>query len=288
VREALNTFAPENFLQLQASDLGIIIKPYIVLGLVVAAVFALFLFVRLPGSQPDAAKAEDPNLAIGPTLGRLFRNNAYLQGVIAQAFYVGVQIMCWTFIIQYAVNEFNMSKSAAQNWNIVAMASFVLSRFICTYLLKYISPGGLLAVLSFGGAAFILGAMFIPSSAGFTITAFDTGLKAAGAGAYFVPLGLVSLVAVSSCMSLMFPTIYGIALRGLGDDAKLGSAGLILAIGGGAVFTPLQGWIIDQKDFFANLGLIDSTRASFIVSLVCFIVILAYGLRTKLVHHAKE
>jgi FHS family L-fucose permease-like MFS transporter len=278
VRAALDVADANAFLVSQNADINVIMLPYIILGIVVACVFAYFFFARLPGSETECEKVNDPKLQVGPTLKRLFKNGAYLQGVVAQAFYVGVQIMCWTFIIHYAVKEFNLPKSDAQSWNTVAMVTFVSSRFICTYLLKYVSPGGLLAALAMGGGALILGVMFIPASAGFAVP-FTTGLSG-----NFLPLGLASLVAVSACMSLMFPTIYGIALRDLGDDAKLGSAGLILAIGGGAIFTPIQGWIIDQKIDFLGLN---SMRFSFVVALVCFIVIAAYGLRTKLVHHAK-
>ena len=278
VRAALEVADSNAFLASQSADLGVIMTPYLVLGLVVACILAFFFFARLPGSKTECEKVSDPNLHVGPTLKRLFKNGAYLQGVVVQAFYVGVQIMCWTFIIHYAVTEFNLSKSVAQNWNKAAMVTFVSSRFVCTYLLKYVSPGGLLAALAVGGGALILGVMFIPASAGFCVP-FATGMQG-----NFLPLGLASLVGVSACMSLMFPTIYGIALRDLGDDAKLGSAGLILAIGGGAIFTPIQGWIIDQKIDFLGLN---SLRFSFIVALLCFIVIAAYGLRTKLVHHAR-
>ena len=284
-RQVLHDSVPEKFAAVQQTDLNIIVAPYVVLGIVVAAIFVFFLFVKLPGSSTG----EGSSLHVGDTLKRLLGNGAYIQGVAAQAFYVGVQIMCWTFIYHYAGNELGMSKSDAQSWNIAAMVIFVASRFICTYLLKYISPGGLLAVLGTGGAALILATMFLSKTAGFDISLFNTGLAGSAPGTYFLPLGLVSLVGVSGCMSLMFPTIYGIALRGLGDDAKLGSAGLIVAIGGGAFFPPLQGWIIDQKGFFAGLDFLynSSTRASFVVALVCFLVIIAYGLRTKLVHHAK-
>jgi FHS family L-fucose permease-like MFS transporter len=279
VRAVLEVADGSGFVASQSADLGVIMFPYLVLGVVVAGVLAFFFFARLPGSETECEKIEDPELKVGPTLKRLLKNGAYLQGVVVQAFYVGVQIMCWTFIIQYAVKEFGISKAVAQDWNKVAMITFVSSRFICTYLLKYVSPGGLLAALAMGGGALILGVMFIPASAGFAVP-FGTGLSG-----NFLPLSLASLVAVSACMSLMFPTIYGIALRDLGDDAKLGSAGLILAIGGGAIFTPIQGWIIDQKIDFLGLN---SIRFSFVVALVCFIVIAAYGLRTKLVHHAAK
>jgi FHS family L-fucose permease-like MFS transporter len=174
---------------------------------------------------------------------------------VAQAFYVGAQIMCWTFIIQYAESELGIAKSTAQNLNILAMIIFVSSRFICTFLLHYVKPGALLALLASGGFLLTLGTIFIQ---GYT--------------------GLYCLIGVSACMSLMFPTIYGIALEGLGDDAKLGSAGLILAIGGGCLMPPLQAAIIDLPP--VNLGFIElaSVRASFFLPAICFVVIASYGL----------
>jgi FHS family L-fucose permease-like MFS transporter len=172
--------------------------------------------------------------------------------VIAQVFYVGVQIMVWTFIIQYAENELGMSKADAQGYNMVAMAIFVTSRFICTFLLKYFKPSTLLTTLAIGGGIFTLGTIFIHGM-----------------------VGLYSLVAISACMSLMFPTIYGIALQGMGDDAKLASAGLILAIGGGCLMPPLQGLLIDHAHWFG--AALDSTRVSFVLPLICFIVIAAFG-----------
>ena len=170
---------------------------------------------------------------------------------------MGAQIMCWTFIIHYGVNELAMTKAEAQSYNMIAMIIFVSSRFICTYLLKFFNSGQLLMTLALGGGTFILGTIFL------------TGM-----------VGLYSLVAVSACMSLMFPTIYGIALKGLGEDAKLGSAGLILAIGGGSLMPPLQGLIMDMSPFSIGGFLLSSTRASFGLPLVCFIVNGIYGWNT--------
>jgi len=175
-------------------------------------------------------------------------------GVIAQAFYVGAQIMVWTFIIQYAGNELGMRASTAQGYNIIAMFIFVSSRFICTFLLKYVSPGGLLSALAIGGGALILGVIFIKG----------------------MP-GLYCLMGVSACMSLMFPTIYGIALDGLGDDAKLGAAGLIMAIGGGCLMPPLQAAIMDKDAFQFGSMTLSSTRVSFVLPFICFIAIAIYG-----------
>ena len=165
--------------------------------------------------------------------------------------------MCWTFIIQYGTNELGMTKEDVQSHNIIAMVIFVSSRFICTYLLKYINPGGLLTILAIGGGGFIL------------CTIFFSGM-----------VGLYSLIAVSACMSLMFPTIYGIALKGLGDDAKIGSAGLILAIGGGSLMPPLQGAIIDMPSFTIGDFMLSSTRASFCLPFICFLVIGFFGWNT--------
>ena len=145
----------------------------------------------------------------------------------------------------------------SQQYNIVAMAIFCVSRFICTFLLKYFSPGKLLMTLAIGGAVLTAGVI------GFQ------DIK-----------GLYCLVGVSACMSLMFPTIYGIALQGLGDDAKFGAAGLIMAILGGSVMPPMQAAIIDCHTI---LGM-PAVNVSFILPFVCFIVVMIYGYRSYRIH----
>ena len=175
-------------------------------------------------------------------------------GVVAQAFYVGAQIMLWTFIIQYAMNELGMAATTAQGYNILAMIIFVSSRFVCTYLLKFVNPGALLGILALGGIVCMAVLIFAGGHA-----------------------GLYALVAASACMSLMFPTIYGIALRGLGDDAKLGSAGLICAIGGGCVMPPLQGALMDGSGLVLGAHSLSATRMSFVLPMICFVVIAIYG-----------
>ena len=244
---------PGLFTQIQQNDLNVIIRPYLMLGIVVAFVFVIFAITKLPGSRNENVD----KLNLRPTLKRLFSNRLYLEGVVAQAFYVGAQIMCWTFIIHYGVNELEMTKTEAQSYNMIAMVIFVSSRFICTYLLKYINPGQLLMALALGGGLFTLGTIFI------------SGI-----------MGLYSLVAVSACMSLMFPTIYGIALKGLGEDAKIGSAGLILAIGGGSLMPPLQGAIMDMSSFSMGGFMLSSTRVSFCLPVICFLVIGFFGWNT--------
>jgi len=246
-RKLLLEVDPSAFNVIQQADLDTVSLPYLILGGVVLLFFVLFLFSKLPLSQSDKSR----ELSVIATFKRLISNAIYIRGVLAQAFYVGVQIMVWTFIIQYAEYELGMEKTTAQMYNMVAMGIFVTSRFICTFLLKYIKPSNLLLYLAIGGGIFTLGTIFIKGM-----------------------VGLYSLVAISACMSLMFPTIYGIALLGLGDDAKLGSAGLILAIGGGMLLPPLQGLLIDKATWFPALS---SIRFSFVLSVLCFVYIAWYG-----------
>jgi FHS family L-fucose permease-like MFS transporter len=250
-RAELQLSDPEAFTMMQKADLDVVSGPYLMLGIVVLAFFILFLFSRLPQSQSADGAGDSSTLA---TFRRLLRNKRYVSSVIAQVFYVGVQIMVWTFIIQYAGHELGMPKPVAQGYNMVAMAIFVSSRFVCTFLLKYVKPALLLFALAIGGIGFTLATILIQGMA-----------------------GLYCLIAISACMSLMFPTIYGIALKGLGDDAKLGSAGLILAIGGGCLMPPLQGLLIDKAVWFESLS---AVRISFVLPLLCFVVISLYSYLT--------
>ena len=243
------------FEAIKQADLSVLIGPYLIIGIVILAMFLLILFTRMPN---NADKNHEMNL--GPTLRRLIRTKHYREGVIAQFFYVGAQIMCWTFIIQYGTRIFTaegMSEQAAevlsQRYNIIAMIIFCCSRFICTFFLKYINAGKLLGILA--GAATLL---------------------TAGVICLQGRVGLYCLVGVSACMSLMFPTIYGIALQGLGEDAKFGAAGLIMAILGGSVLPPVQASIID-KGVVAGMP---AVNFSFILPLICFIIIIIYGYRT--------
>jgi FHS family L-fucose permease-like MFS transporter len=246
-RLALQNTDPAALMQIQQTDLDTVSLPYLLLGLVVLGFFIVFLIAKLP----RIVSADSGVYSIGQTVKNLLKNKRYVLSVVAQTFYVGVQIMVWTFIIQYAETELGMAKSTAQGYNMLAMGIFVTSRFICTFLLKYLKSSILLATLAVGGGVFTLGAIFVHGMA-----------------------GLYSLVAISACMSLMFPTIYGIALKGMGDEAKLASAGLILAIGGGCVMPPLQGLLIDKAVWFEGLS---AVRFSFILPLICFIVIACFG-----------
>ena len=248
--------SPQQFEAIKDHDLTVLITPYFIIGLVIIAMLLLIRFVKMPTGGDSA----DRKIDFLPTLRRIFRIRRYREGVVAQFFYVGAQIMCWTFIIQYGTRVFmaeGMTERAAevlsQRYNIVAMVLFCLSRFICTFMLKYVNPGRLLALLALAAALLTCGVISLHGVA-----------------------GLYCLVGVSACMSLMFPTIYGIALKGLGDDAKFGAAGLIMAILGGSVLPPLQASIIDCGTLWG----VSAVHLSFVIPLICFIVVCIYGVRT--------
>ena len=243
------------FAAVRDSDLMVLIAPYLIIGLVILAMLLVIRMVKMP-------KNGDQSHGINflPTLKRIFTIHHYREGVVAQFFYVGAQIMCWTFVIQYGTRLFmaqGMEEKAAevlsQQYNIIAMIIFCASRFICTFILRYLSPGLLLKVLA------IVACFFTAGVIGFQNI-----------------WGMYCLVGVSACMSLMFPTIYGIALQGLGDDAKFGAAGLIMAILGGSVLPPVQASIIDCHTL---LGM-PAVNLSFILPFICFVVIVVYGHRS--------
>jgi len=233
--------------EVTSHDLGVIRGPYVAIAIVIIIMFIIVAVTKMPGYS------QDKKLNLGKTIPRLLKNKRYREGVLTQFFYVGAQIMCWTFIIHYGTIELGMTEAEAQGYNIIAMIIFCLSRFICTFILKYIQPGRLLMILAIGGLGLITGTIFIKGI-----------------------IGLYCLVGTSACMSLMFPTIYGIALKGLGDDAKLGAAGLIMAILGGSILPPLQGAIIDQGTILS----MSAVRFSFFLPFICFVVISLFGYRT--------
>ena len=246
----------EEFAAIRDADLWVLVQPYLLVGAVIAVMFVVIAMLRIPAD----GETRDGHFSIGPTLRRLIRQPKYREGVVAQFFYVGAQIMCWTFIIQYGTRVFmaeGMSEGAAevlsQKYNIAAMVIFCASRFVCTYLLRFINPGRLLGVLAAAAGLLTVGVIFLDGRP-----------------------GLYCLVAVSACMSLMFPTIYGIALDRLGDDAKFGAAGLIMAILGGSVLPPVQAGIIDC----GSIGGMPAVNVSFVLPLICFVVVCLYGFRT--------
>ena len=242
-------------MNIRSHDLMVIRDPYVVLGIVVIVIFIIIAIYKMP-----KFKNHGREMTFVESVNSLIKNRRYVEGVVAQVFYVAAQIMCWTFIIQYAKN-IGIPYEKAQYYNMIAMGIFILGRFISTFMMKYVSPGKLLFLFALGGILTSLGTIFIVGHA-----------------------GLICLVATSAFMSLMFPTIYGIALKGMGDEVKIGAAGLVMAIVGGALMPPLQGRILDiGGKGFSDVSILSvpEVNFSFILPFICFIVIAIYGYRSQ-------
>lgn len=219
---------------------------YAALGLVLLGILVVMLFARMPSGKND-----DRSDSVGASFRRLLSNRLYRRGVVAQFFYVGAQIGVWSFTIRLVMQETGRLEAAASSIYLLSIVGHCLSRFIYTGLMRWFSPSRL---LTFGGVMSALLSLTVVLSAG-------TGW-----------LCITSLVLISSFMSLMFPTIYGIALGGImrGDhpgDSKIGASGLIMSILGGALLTPLQGMVSDHTNIYT----------SYAVPAFCFVVVTAYA-----------
>ena len=226
---------------------------YASLGLVLIAILVAILFVKMPAGRDSDSKS-----GIIASFGRLFRNRLYRYGVVAQFFYVGAQIGVWSFTIRIVMQELGVLEAQASTIYLITIIGFCLSRFIYTWLMKWVSPAKLLL-------------------AGGVLSTFMTVIVVVGAGSGW--LLIVALVLISFFMSLMFPTIYGLSLGGVAqsehpDDAKLGASGLIMAILGGALLTPLQGLVSDNSSIYT----------SYIIPAISFVVVTlfaAYAVKTN-------
>ena len=241
---------------IKTSDLMVIRNPYVILGLVIILFFILIALYKMPEGK-DRTEIE----SIQKTFKILLKNKSYIFGVISQLFYVGAQIMCWTYIYQYA-EALDISSQKASNYQFIAFILFFFGRILGTYLLKTIKAGSLLMLFASFSSLTIL----------ITILAQNI-------------LGLYSLVITSFFMSVMFPTIYGIALQDLNENvSKIGAAGLVMAIVGGALMPKLQGNIIDIGGYAVNdikiLG-VSEINFSFILPLICFIIVILFGKYTS-------
>ena len=252
--EAYNALSSDELAVIRENDLSVISIPYIALGVLVLAIMAIIIFTKMPKT------AKEDKMGLKESFDKLFANKNYKHGVVAQAFYVGAQIMCWTYIFQYVDNinaTFGLELTATY-YNIAAMISFLCGRWIGTAIMRTMNPSKLLMLFGIGGVVCSAGAVLL------------SGMP-----------GLISLVSVSVFMSIMFPTIYGIALKDMGEEAKIGSAGLVMAIVGGALMPVLQGSILDMGGSgFSDvkiLGFIPEVNFSFILPLICLAVVAHYG-----------
>lgn len=247
-----STLAEAEKADIRLHDLAVIRDPYVALGLIVLCVFMVIALTKMPKVREEEAIEGKPH-TVKQTLSNLWKDKIYREGVFAQVCYVGAQIMVWTFIIQYA-DHLGINKATAQMYNIIAMSLNLSGRFIGTYIMKFVNTRRLLTLFGVGASVCTIGAICIEGM-----------------------IGLYSLILISLFMSIMFPSIYGIALENVDtQDTKLGAAFLVMAIVGGALMPPLQGMIIDLE----SIGGYPAVNFSFILPLVCFGIVTLYGYRS--------
>ncbi len=280
----LNPATTKERMEMPAEELNAIVHhelfwvcvPYVGLCAIAAAIWFFFYF-RKP-TEIDHVAEEKAN--IGEILSILAHSPKWYCGVVAQVFYVGVQIAAWTWMNVYCQKELGVTPAQGASYYLIALSLFIVCRWLCTFLMKYFEPAKMMAVFAFGAILSSFGVMYLKSDVIFTVSSLPFSWN------------VIALCSMSGFMSLMFPTIYGIGLGGIDQRAhKIGAAGLIMAIVGGALLTPWMASIIDSPGFWASLvpmfdASVDadlnassqSLRASFIVPVICFAAVLSYAL----------
>jgi FHS family L-fucose permease-like MFS transporter len=250
---------------IQNGELNAVTTTYVTIGAILFILWIVIYLVKMPRTGDQSGKVD-----LGPTLKRLLRNRNYVLGTLAQFFYVGAQIGIWSFTIRYAMKELDLetvlagsektAEQVAANYYLASLILFVSSRFICTALMKFIKPEKLLTVLSIVAIVLCFAVVFI--------------------GSY---PGVYALVGISGCMSLMFPTIFGMSVKGLGEDTKIAGSGQIMAIVGGAVITQLEGLVstaVDNLRTGSGINLPSGINMAYLVPMLCFVFIAWYAARS--------
>lgn len=281
------SLTPSELNSIQFSELNAVTTAYLILGVIMLLLLIMILLTKMPKAQD-----EDKNLNLKATFGRLKKNKNYVWGVVAQFFYVGAQIAVWSFIIRYVMQSLSLdsviaglganpsqeliietlrgvepvargfynlaerlgldvllprtAEQAGATYYILSLFLFVIGRFVCTWLMKYAKPVNILSALSILAVIASL------------LTIYGEGF-----------IGVYSLVSISGFMSAMFPTIYGLGMRNLGEDTKIAGSGMVMAIAGAALLTQIQGIVSDQTS---------GISLAYWVPTVAFIVIAIYSL----------
>ena len=232
-----------NYLQSEADTVKI---PYLIIALGVLLLFALFFVSKLPEGQivHENTKA--------PFSFRVLKIPQVKWAVIAQFFYVGAQVGVGSFFIRFSRYTMNLpEKQAAYWWGYIAMVGFMVGRFSGTFLMKYVKPERLLGLYAIINI-FLLG-----------IAVFTHG-----------EIAVYTLMAVPFFMSVMFPTIFALGVKGLGEETKIASSFLIMSIVGGAIFPLIMGRISDATG--GNIQL------AYTVPLVCFVIVFLFAFMQKI------
>lgn len=271
---------------IQIGELNAVTTTYMILGAVMLVILLAIFLTKMPNLKEEGGRMD-----LKGSFKRLTHNKNYVWGVVAQFFDIGAQIAVWSYTIRYAMHNLRFdsviaslgpdatsdtiisalrgmeplaagfynicdaigldvllprtAEQAGATYYIMSLVLFVIMRFVCTWLMKWINPRRLLSIMAGLGVLFCLGTVF-------------------GKGFF----GVYCLMCISGCLSLMFPTIYGLGVNGLGEDTKLGGSGMVMAIAGASVLTQIEGIVSDQS---GNIAI------AYVVPAIAFAVILYYA-----------
>ncbi|WP_327009853.1 L-fucose:H+ symporter permease [Dactylosporangium sp. NBC_01737] len=241
----ISSLSQDQLHAIRASELGAVMVPYLGLAVLLVLIAVAIASQKAPPIVEEFPGDGQHTGGTGHLFGVLWRSKQYRFGVIAQFANIAAQVCTWTFLIQYVQQALGGSLQKGGAYLQVSLLLFLGSRFLMTWVIGRVRATKVLAVLAFLAVVLCLFAISVPNLA-----------------------GVLAVVALSFCLSLMFPTIYGVALKGLGPATKFGAAGLVMAIVGGAIMPLLQGKLLDQT----------SAAISFVVPAVCFAVVGLYAL----------
>ena len=241
--EQLKQMSPQQLNQYLDFEAGAVKIPYLIIAGVVLLVSILFFITRIPEIKEDDSEEETKTFSM-----KIFRHSHVKWAVIAQFFYVGAQVCVGSFFIRFSRFVMNLpEKDAALWWGSIAMVGFMVGRFSGTFFMKYMKPAKLLSLYSL-----------------VCVILLTIALLTRGSVAVYAILG------VPFFMSIMFPTIFALGIKGLGEESKIASSFLVMSIVGGAILPLLMGYISDKTG---------SMQTAYIVPLLCFLVVLYYGMK---------
>lgn len=253
-QDQLNAMTPDQLNAYLQHEADTVKMPYIIIAAVVLLLLGLFAATKLPEVKADDSELEGHATRFS---ARVLRHSHLSWAVVTQLCYVGAQVGIGSFFIRFAKHVADISeKDAAFMWGSIAMVGFMVGRFVGTFLMKYIRAAQLLSIYSI--LSILLLAVALTQSG-------NTAIYALAATPFF--------------MSIMFPTIFALGIKGLGEETKIASSFLVMAIIGGAIAPVAMGFISDQTG---------SIQTAYIVPLLCFLVVLFFGLRGHRLQHTQQ
>ena len=241
-KEELQSMSPQQLTTYLSSEASTIKMPYLVIGCVIEFVIILFALTKLPEIKEDDSVAHGTKFSLN-----VFKFRHVKWAMLSEFCYVGAQVGVGSFFIRFSKELMNLDeKTAGYWWGSIAMVGFMVGRFTGTFFMRYIKPAKLLSLYAIINISLLAFALINHNQ-----------------------FSVYAVMVVPFFMSIMFPTIFALGIKGLGEETKIASSFLVMSIIGGGIFAPIMGFISDKTG---------SMQSAYIVPVICFAVILFFGL----------